>query len=159
MIQFDISCDKTSSFTTKLMILQAECVNPTNVRRSSVTSLPSRKSSSASSTQLGGGGDHTRMSRHDEHKMDQKAKQEDKVDPDMIPCEFCGDMQYEETIMRHQVHHANQRFNIICHLGANTFRGRIGITGRIVSAQKISLDFRPKFRPVFHRTEFEDKMV
>ena len=99
------------------MILQAECVNPTNVRRSSVTSLPSRKSSSASSTQLGGGGGgHTRMSRHDEHKMDQKAKQEDKVDPDMIPCEFCGDMQYEETIMRHQVHHANQKFNIICHL-------------------------------------------
>ena len=96
------------------MILQAECVNPTNVRRSSVTSLPSRKSSSASSTQLGGGGGgHTRMSRHDEHKMDQKAKQEDKVDPDMIPCEFCGDMQYEETIMRHQVHHANQKFTVV----------------------------------------------
>lgn len=89
----------------KLLAHQAECVNPTNVRRSSVTSLPSRKSSSASSTQLGGGGGgHTRMSRHDEHKMDQKAKQEDKVDPDMIPCEFCGDMQYEETIMRHQRH-------------------------------------------------------
>ena len=43
------------------------------------------------------------MSRLEEHKMDQKAKQEDKIDPDMIPCEFCGDMQYEETIMRHQV--------------------------------------------------------
>ena len=85
------------------MILQAECVNPTNVRRSSVTSLPSRKSSSASSTQVVGGEGQTRMSRLEEHKMDQKAKQEDKIDPDMIPCEFCGDMQYEETIMRHQV--------------------------------------------------------
>ena len=55
------------------------------------------------------------MSRHDEHKMDQKAKQEDKVDPDMIPCEFCGDMQYEETIMRHQVHHANQKYQFLLH--------------------------------------------
>ena len=40
-----------------------------------------------------------RMSRQDEFQM----KKEQKIDPGMIPCEFCGDMQYEETIMRHQV--------------------------------------------------------
>ena len=44
-------------------------------------------------------------------------------------------------------------------LMANTSGGRNCISGRIISAQKISLDFRPKFRPVFQRTEFEDEMV
>jgi len=54
------------------------------------------------------------MSRQEEHSLkmsnmqvqqqiEDKAKAA-KADPDAIPCEFCGDMQYEETIMRHQRH-------------------------------------------------------
>ena len=31
--------------------------------------------------------------------------------------------------------------------------------GQIVSVQKLSLDFGPKFRPVIRRTKFEDKIV
>ena len=84
-------------------------MNATNVRRSSACSVPSRKSSTASCSNVVGGGVTTRVSRQDEYKLEKATatavapKVEEKFDPDMIPCEFCGDMQYEETIMRHQV--------------------------------------------------------